>query len=74
MPKSIHERIRAAQMAREKALKALEYKAGEHARRSNAARTSNEIRREKRVQELIDGSREPMTAEDHRILDRLEDM
>lgn len=72
MPKSIVERVRAAQAAQEKARKAAEYKAGEPQRRSAAARVGTQVRRDNRIDALVDGRAEPRTAEEFRIRDRVD--
>lgn len=72
MAKSIQERVRAAQAAQDKARKDAEYKAGEAARRSAAARYGAQVRKDNRIDTVIDGRVEPRTAEEFRILDRVE--
>lgn len=62
MAKSIHERARAAIAAREKARKAAEYKAGEPARRSVAARMSAQVRKDNRIDAIIAGRVIPRNA------------
>lgn len=71
MPKSIHERVRAKIAAQEKARQALVYKAEEHARRSQAARVVAEVRRERRINDLLDGRVEPRNSKEFEILGRL---
>lgn len=68
--KSIHERVRAAQAAQDKARKAAEYKAGEAARRSQAARVAADTRKERRIDDLLDGRTEPRTLAEYQMLDR----
>jgi len=72
MPKSIHERVRAAQAAADKARKATEYKAGESQRRATAARYAADVRKDKRIDDLLAGRAQPRTAEEFRVLDRAE--
>lgn len=66
--KSIHERVRAALAAQEKARKAAEYKAGEPQRRSAAARVAAEVRKENRLDALLSGRAEPRTLDEFRML------
>lgn len=69
MAKSIQERVRAAQAAQDKARKALEDKASAPERRSQAARFAAQVRKDNRVDALIDGREEPRTAAEFRLID-----
>lgn len=71
MAKSIHERVRAAIAKREAAAKAAEYKAGEHQRRSSAARFAAQAHKDDRLDAVIDGRAEPRTREELEAFDRL---
>jgi len=71
--KSIHERIRAAQAAQDKARKAAEYKAGEGQRRSVAARQAAEVRKDNRLDALLNGRVEPRTLKEYKAMSRIED-
>lgn len=71
--KSIHERVRAAQAAQEKARKAAEYKAGESQRRSDAARVAADVRKDNRLDALLSGRSEPRTLKEYQTVARLED-
>lgn len=70
--KSIRERVRAAQAAQDKARKDAEYKSGESARRSQAARYAAQTRKDNRIVAVLDGHAQPRTAEEFRMLDRVE--
>lgn len=72
MAKSIHERVRAAQAAAEKARKDAEHKAGEPARRSQGARLATQTRRDNRIDALIEWRAEPRTLAEYQLLDRAE--
>lgn len=70
--KSIQERVRAAQAAQDKARKALEDKAGAPERRSQAARFAAQVRKDNRIDAVIEGRVMPRNAEEFRALDRAE--
>jgi hypothetical protein len=70
--KSIYTRVRAAQARLDKERAAAEYKAGEYARRVRAGHLAAETRRERRIDDLLEGRAKPRTAADFRILDRAE--
>lgn len=72
MAKSIHERARAAIAAREKARKAAEYKAGEAQRRSDAAKFAAQVRKDNRIDAVIEGRAEPRTSAEQVMLDRMD--
>lgn len=72
MPKSIHERVRAAQAAQAKARATEAHKAAEPARRSVAARMGAQTRKDNRLDAVIEGRVEPRTADEYRALDRAE--
>ncbi len=65
--KSIQERVRAQLAAQEKAAKAAEYKAGESARRSMGARVAADVRKENRIDAILDGRIEPRTRDEFAI-------
>ncbi len=69
---NIYNRVRAAQAKAERASKAKEYKTGEHARRSNAARVAALVRRDNRDDAIIDGTVEPRNARELAIQRRAE--
>lgn len=71
MPKSIQERVRATQAARERAQKLAEYKAGAAQRRSDAARYAAQVRKDNRIDAVIAGDAEPRTRAEQAILDRV---
>jgi hypothetical protein len=62
MPKSIQERVRAAIAKQDASRKAAEYKAGEHDRRSQAARFAAAVRRDQRDDDIIRGRAIPRNA------------
>lgn len=62
MSKSLTERVRARIAKQDAARKAAEYKAGEHARRSAAARISARARQDARIDAVIGGRAEPQNA------------
>lgn len=72
MAKSIHERVRMARAAQEKARKAAEYKAGESQRRSDAARYAAEVRKDNRIDAVLTGRADPRTLAEYRMIDGLE--
>lgn len=61
MAKSIQERVRAQIAKQDQARKAAEYKAGEHDRRSSAARFAAQARKDNRLDAVIEGRAEPRT-------------
>ena len=67
MAKPIHERVRAELARQEKAQKVAAYKAGEHMRRSVAARAAAETRREKRDALIVAGLAIPSNDREDRI-------
>lgn len=71
--KSIYARVRAAQAEAEKARKAAQYKAGEPARRSDAARTAADVRKENRLDALLTGRAEPRTLKEYQIVEGFEE-
>lgn len=72
MPKSIHERVRAAIAQQDAARKAAEYKAGEHERRSSASRFAAQARKDDRLDAVINGRAEPRTRAEFDALDLAE--
>lgn len=74
MAKSIQERVRAAQAKATKEREALEHKAGESARRSDAARMAAQTRKDNRIDSLIRGEVSPRNRAEAEIMDRFEDL
>lgn len=72
MPKSIQQRVLAAQAAQAKTREAAEYKAGEAERRSKAAKLAAAIRKDERIDAVLTGREDPRTLAEFRMLDRLE--
>ena len=70
MALSMQEKFRRNQAKREKAAKVAEYKAGEHARRSEAARIAAAVRADTRLADVIAGKAEPRNAREQRAYDR----
>jgi len=70
MSLSMQEKFRRNQAKREKAVKAAEYKAGEHARRSAAARIAAEVRADARLDDVINGKVAPRNEREQRAYDR----
>lgn len=72
MTKSIQDRVRAELARQDKARKAAEYKAGESARRSDAARCAADTRKDQRLDDLIAGKVEPRNVRELDIVNRVE--
>lgn len=70
--KTIQERVRAQLAKAERDRKAAEYKAGESARRSTAARIAADVRKDNRLYAVLEGRAEPKTRAEIDALMRLE--
>jgi hypothetical protein len=70
MAKSIHERVRDAIAKREREAAQAEYKAGESARRSRAAKVAAEVRSENRLDRVLRHEIDPTNRREREALDR----